>query len=155
LAQVADPYGSFPFVRDGNVPAGHEQLRVLKEALSLLPEGHERFGKIEFAAGSDVTAAFKKAASEVPFALIHLPGRWIRLCKATERFVKSCGGIRGEGNQKDRRCQLVILTEEGKEFVEPRLARHIQRIGKYFSPLTDLEKEILLKILTKLRRKIA
>jgi len=53
------------------------------------------------------------------------------------------------------RCQLVILTEEGKGFVEPRLARHIQRIGKYFSPLTDLEKEILLKILTKLRRKIA
>lgn len=77
--------------RDGNVPAGHEQLRVLQEALSLLPEGvekvyvrsdtagyqwdllsycargdHERFGKIEFAVGSDVTAAFKKAVSEVP-----------------------------------------------------------------------------------------
>jgi DNA-binding MarR family transcriptional regulator len=65
------------------------------------------------------------------------------------------GLLRREGNKKDRRCQLVILTEEGKEFVEPRLARHIQRIGKYFSPLTDLEKEILLKILTKLRRKIA
>jgi DNA-binding MarR family transcriptional regulator len=65
------------------------------------------------------------------------------------------GLLRREGNKKDRRCQLVILTEEGKEFVEPRLARHIQRIGKYFSHLTDLEKEILLKILTKLRRKIA
>ena len=65
------------------------------------------------------------------------------------------GLLRREGNKKDRRCQLVILTAEGKEFVEPRLARHIQRIGKYFSPLTDLEKEILLKILTKLRRKIA
>ena len=25
--------------RDGNVPAGYEQLRVLKEALSILPEG--------------------------------------------------------------------------------------------------------------------
>ena len=49
----------------------------------------------------------------------------------------------------------MILTAEGKEFVEPRLARHIQRIGKYFSPLTDLEKKILLKIPTKLRRKIA
>src|SRR5512143_1091440 len=65
------------------------------------------------------------------------------------------GRLRREENKKDRRCQLVILTEEGKEFVEPRLARHIQRIGKYFSHLTDLEKEILLKILTKLRRKIA
>ena len=25
--------------RDGNVPAGYEQLRVLKEALSFLPDG--------------------------------------------------------------------------------------------------------------------
>ena len=66
--------------RDGNVPAGYEQLRVLQEALSLLPEGVEtvclrsdtagyqhallrycesgankRFGRIEFAIGSDVT----------------------------------------------------------------------------------------------------
>ena len=28
--------------RDGNVPAGYEQLRVLKEALALLPEGVEQ-----------------------------------------------------------------------------------------------------------------
>jgi uncharacterized membrane protein YqjE len=66
--------------RDGNVPAGHEQLRVLKESLSLLPEGVEkvrlrsdtagyqhallryceqgesqRFGRIEFVVGADVT----------------------------------------------------------------------------------------------------
>lgn len=72
--------------RDGNVPAGYEQLRVLKEALSLLPDGvrkvrlrsdtagyqhelmkycemgeNERFGRIEFAIGSDVTPEFKKA----------------------------------------------------------------------------------------------
>jgi Transcriptional regulators len=65
------------------------------------------------------------------------------------------GLLRREGDQKDRRCHLVILTEEGKEFVEPRLAQHIKRISKYFSPLTDLEKEILLKILTKLRRTVA
>jgi len=72
--------------RDGNVPAGHEQLRVFREALSLLPEGvetvrlrsdtagyqhdllrycakgeHERFGRIEFAVGVDVTLEFRKA----------------------------------------------------------------------------------------------
>ena len=72
--------------RDGNVPAGYEQLRVLKESLSLLPEGVEqvrlrsdtagyqhsllryceqgedrRFGRIEFAIGADVTPEFKKA----------------------------------------------------------------------------------------------
>ncbi len=77
--------------RDGNVPAGYEQLRVLKEGLSNIPEDvekvrlrsdtagyqhdllkycakgeNERFGKIEFAIGCDVTPAFKKAVAEVP-----------------------------------------------------------------------------------------
>ena len=76
--------------RDGNVPAGYQQLRVFKEALELLPAGVEkvrlrsdtagyqhnllgyccmgenkRFGKIEFAVGSDVTPEFKKAVAEV------------------------------------------------------------------------------------------
>jgi hypothetical protein len=76
--------------RDGNVPAGHEQLRVLKEALALLPEGveqvrlrsdtagyqhellryceegkEERFGRIEFAISCDVTPEFKRAVLEV------------------------------------------------------------------------------------------
>jgi hypothetical protein len=76
--------------RDGNVPAGYEQLRVLKEALSVLPEGvkkvrvrsdtagyqhdlmkyceggkDKRFGKIEFAIGCDVTPEFKKAVREI------------------------------------------------------------------------------------------
>lgn len=72
--------------RDGNVPAGHEQLRVLKDALEMLPAGvqqvlmrsdsagyqqeileycaegeHERFGAIEFAVSADVTDAFRDA----------------------------------------------------------------------------------------------
>lgn len=76
--------------RDGNVPAGDEQLRVLKESLELLPEGvekvtmrsdtagyqwdllrycaegrNERFGEIDFAVGVDVTSAFRQAVSEV------------------------------------------------------------------------------------------
>jgi len=76
--------------RDGNVPAGYEQLRVLKESLGCLPEGvkrvrlrsdtagyqhdlmrycemgeNERFGRIEFAIGCDVTREFKKAVGEV------------------------------------------------------------------------------------------
>lgn len=76
--------------RDGNVPAGYENLRVLKEALENLPEGvkrvrfrsdnagyqHDllrycdeedtkRFGRIEFAIGCDVTDEFKKAVREV------------------------------------------------------------------------------------------
>jgi hypothetical protein len=77
--------------RDGNVPAGYEQLRILKEALECLPERidkvrlrsdtagyqhdllsycetgkNERFGRIEFAIGSDVSPQFKQAVAEVP-----------------------------------------------------------------------------------------
>lgn len=77
--------------RDGNVPAGFDQLRVFKEALKCLPEGikevrlrsdtagyqhdllkycamgkNKRFGKIEFAIGCDVTQEFKKAVLEIP-----------------------------------------------------------------------------------------
>ena len=77
--------------RDGNVPAGYDQLRVFKEALNCLPEGvkevilrsdtagyqhdllkycamgkNKRFGIIKFAIGCDVTPEFKKAVTEVP-----------------------------------------------------------------------------------------
>ena len=77
--------------RDGNVPAGYEQVRVLQEALEYLPAGvekiylrsdtagyerkllkycaegkNERFGVIEFAIGADVNPAFKQAVAEVP-----------------------------------------------------------------------------------------
>jgi hypothetical protein len=73
--------------RDGNVPAGYQNLRVLKETLEHLPDGVKRvrlrsdtagyqhnllkycetgknrkFGRIEFAIGCDVTEEFKEAA---------------------------------------------------------------------------------------------
>jgi hypothetical protein len=76
--------------RDGNVPAGFEQKRVLVEALEFLPEGvvkvrvrsdtagyqhellkycekkqSERFGRIEFTISCDVTPEFKRAVEEV------------------------------------------------------------------------------------------
>jgi len=76
--------------RDGNVPAGYEQRRVLENAINSLPQGvekvylrtdtagyewdllkycaegrSERFGKIEFAVGADVTREFRKAVGEV------------------------------------------------------------------------------------------
>src|SRR4030042_136267 len=76
--------------RDGNVPAGHQNLRVFQATLEVLPQGvqkvylrsdtaayqvdllrycaegkSERFGVIEFAIGADVTVEFKKAVTEV------------------------------------------------------------------------------------------
>lgn len=83
--------------RDGNVPAGHQILRVLREALGMLPEGvervrlrsdtagyqhellswlhdpeaHPRLGVIEFAIGCDVSPEFRGAVAEVPDADWH------------------------------------------------------------------------------------
>jgi hypothetical protein len=76
--------------RDGNVPAGFEQLRVFKDALGCLPKevkqvrlrsdtaGYQhdllkycatgensRFGVIDFAIGCDVTKEFKNAVAQV------------------------------------------------------------------------------------------
>jgi len=75
--------------RDGNVPAGYQQKRVLKEALQQLPPGVEKvllrsdsagyqhelmkfceknegkFGRIEFSISCDVTSEFKKAVAQV------------------------------------------------------------------------------------------
>ena len=73
--------------RDGNVPAGYQNLIVLKEALGHLPEGikkvrlrsdnagyqhdllrycemgkNKRFGRFEFAIGCDLSKEFKEAA---------------------------------------------------------------------------------------------
>jgi hypothetical protein len=77
-------------LRDRNVPAGYQNLRVFQETLEYLPEGvqkiylrsdtagyqkellkycaegqNQRFGVIEFAVGVDVTPEFKKAVLEV------------------------------------------------------------------------------------------
>ncbi len=79
--------------RDGNVPAGYQQLRVFQKSLDMLPEGvkevrhrsdsagyqvdlmkycaegrSERFGVIEFAIAADVTDAFRQSVAEVPAA---------------------------------------------------------------------------------------
>ncbi len=91
--------------RDGNVPAGHQQLRVLEEALVLLPagvervsvrsdtagyqrellrfmaEGRSRFGVIEFAVGADRTAEFRRAVEEVP------ESEWKELTRAADGTV--------------------------------------------------------------------
>jgi len=76
--------------RDGNVPAGFEQKRVLEEVIECLPKGVKKVrmrsdtagyqhklmkycdrednkwcGRIEFTVGCDVTPEFKKAVSEI------------------------------------------------------------------------------------------
>jgi len=62
------------------------------------------------------------------------------------------GLVRRESDREDKRRQMVVLTRNGKTFIEPRLAQHVKRISRFFATLTEVEKEILLKILTKLRK---
>lgn len=94
--------------RDGNVPAGFEQLRVFKEAIGSLPDGvkkvflrsdtagyqqdllkycaeakNKRFGVIEFAIGAEVNPEFKKAVLEVP------DNEWISLGDSQE-YAEVC-----------------------------------------------------------------
>jgi hypothetical protein len=96
--------------RDGNVPAGYEQLRILTEALEALPEGVERvfmrsdtaayqwdllrycaegksarFGVIEFAVGVDVTEAFRTAVREVD------EDAWQPLCRQVGDRLEDTG----------------------------------------------------------------
>ena len=116
--------------RDGNVPAGFQQLRVLKEALELLPEGVEevrprsdtagyqwellryceegrnpRFGRIEFAVGADVTPAFKQAATRMPeLTWRPLPDsdqEWAEVCFVSQRMSQTLKG----------NCRFIAVRE--------------------------------------------
>lgn len=96
--------------RDGNVPAGYQQRRVLEAALEHLPEGvekvafradsagyevdllqymaegkNERFGAIKFGVSADVTDAFKKAVREVS------PDEWHPLLKEIKGIIRDTG----------------------------------------------------------------
>jgi len=96
--------------RDGNVWAGTDNLRVLREGTELLPAGvvkvyarsdtaayqHDvmsycadpnkpRFGVIEFAIGAKVSESFKRAVSEVE------ESEWRRLYRKTENGLEDTG----------------------------------------------------------------
>ena len=96
--------------RDGNVPAGYQQLRVLMESLEYLPDGvekvllrsdtagyqqellrycaegrSERFGVIEFAVGVDVTPQFRASVAEVA------EGEWHELTRRVGEYEVDTG----------------------------------------------------------------
>ncbi len=95
--------------RDGNVAAGHEQLRVFQQSLVSLPEGveevflrsdsagyqkellkycaegkNERFGVIGFAIGADVTDALRKSVAEVE------QNQWQSLPGSNQQWADIC-----------------------------------------------------------------
>lgn len=128
--------------RDGNVPAGHEQLRAFKEALTHLPAGvkkvrarsdtagyqhdlmrycelgkDERFGRIEFAFSCDVTPAFKKAVSEVSESEWHPVQRIIqgRLVKTGVEWAEVCFVPDEIGHSKKGPEYRYLATREAME----------------------------------------
>lgn len=142
--------------RDGNVTAGHEQLRVLKEALSYLPSGikkvrlrsdtagyqHEllrycdeennkRFGRIEFAIGCDVIKAFRKAVAEVS------EKDWMPFCREVNGEMRETGRQWAEvcfvpaaiGHSKKGPAYRYLATRE--ELEQPELP-HLERSDEEF-----------------------
>jgi Transposase DDE domain group 1 len=119
--------------RDGNVPAGHEQLRVLQDALGYLPasvtklslrsdtagyqeelllycgEGkNPRFGVIEFAIGADVTEAFRGRAGD-PRNRMEAADPDIRRSAAADRPGMSGGLLRSQlGRTQPQACGLSL-----------------------------------------------
>jgi hypothetical protein len=131
--------------RDGNVPAGYEQLRVFQEALEVLPEGvkrvrmrsdtagyqhellrwceegkSERFDRIEFAVGCDVTGEFKVAVAEVP------EGDWRPLyverdgqrVKTDREWAEVCFVPNGIGHSKKGPVYRYMATREAIKQLE-------------------------------------
>ncbi len=137
--------------RDGNVPAGFEQRRVLEEALSCLPGGvetvymrsdtagyqwdllryceegrNERFGRIEFVVGVDITAAFKTAVRTTPNIIWHdlgdsgqqwaevafVPNKASHTKKGDYRFIATREPVR----------QMELLADSPTQFSFPTIA---------------------------------
>ncbi len=113
--------------RDGNVPAGFKQLRVLQQSLDSLPAGvekvsmrsdsagyqwdllrycaegrSERFGVIDFAVSADVTSAFRQAVYEVPEANWHPLPRYVqgRLVASDQQWAEVCFVPQGAARKK-------------------------------------------------------
>lgn len=140
--------------RDGNVPAGFEQLRVLKEALECLPEGvrnvrlrsdtagyqhdllrycemgdNKRFGRIEFAIGSDVTAEFKKAVAEVE------ESKW----QPFKKLINGC--LMETGKQWAEVCFVPNAIGRCKTGLEYRYLAIRESLEQSTLPGVELEKE--------------
>jgi hypothetical protein len=140
--------------RDGNVPAGHEQLRILEESLEMLPEGveevyirsdtagyqHEllkycdmgesnRFGRIRFAVGNDVSCAFKESIlsdrdiewkpiyNVVRDKRVESGQQWSEVCFVPKELARS---------KKGREYRYIAVREELKQRALPGMEDHLE-----------------------------
>ena len=145
--------------RDGNVPAGHEQRRVLEETLAQLPEGvkrvyvrsdtagyqwdllhycgrgeNERFKRIGFAVGCDVTAEFRRAAQAVA------PDAW-------RPVVREIDGIRvPTGREWAQVCYVPNAAARRKDDPDYRFIAVREALAQ--QPLPDMASQLRLPFQT-------
>jgi hypothetical protein len=125
--------------RDGNVPAGFEQLRILQESLACLPEGvekvamrsdtagyqwdllrycaegkDERFGVIDFAVSADVTSAFRTAVYDVAEEAWQplLRRRGDRLVETGQEWAEVCFVPSASARKKDGPTYRFLAIRE-------------------------------------------
>jgi hypothetical protein len=123
--------------RDGNVPAGYEQLPVFIKALDCLPQeidnvklrcdsaGYEhallkycemgendRFGRIEFAIGCDVTAEFKKAVAEVPESQWRPVSNKVKDVETGKQWAEVCFVPNAIGHSKKGPAYRYLATRQ-------------------------------------------
>jgi len=163
--------------RDGNVPAGYQQVRVLDKALAQLPaeveqvrlrvdtagyehallryceEGkNQRFGRIEFAIGVDVTPEFKAAVAEVAVGdwkpirkqvgdkLVDTGQEWAEVCFVPAAIARKKQGL--EYRYLAIREALSQLTLPGIQ-TQMELPFHTLKMGacnyKVFGTVTNLD----------------
>ena len=128
--------------RDGNVPAGFEQLRVLQETLAKLPKGvervrvrsdtagyqadllrycaqgkSERFGRIDFTISVKVSQAFREAVLAVPDEDWNpLPKRGRAFRKgASQEWAEVCFVPNSLATQKNGPCYRFIAVRDPLE----------------------------------------
>jgi hypothetical protein len=164
--------------RDGNVPAGHEQLRVLQEALEHLPQGvkkvrlrsdtagyqhdllrycdtgdNKRFGRIEFAIGSDVTQEFRKAVAEVreedwqPLLrevngkTVETGRQWAEVCFVPNKIGRSKKGLEYRylaTREELKLAELPGMEKRDEEYLFPVMSMREQRY-KVFGIATNMD----------------
>jgi MarR family transcriptional regulator, 2-MHQ and catechol-resistance regulon repressor len=64
--------------------------------------------------------------------------------------LEKCGYVTRKKDPDDRRAVLIHLTPEGKRFIKDFFPRHLEKIKKEFSVLSEDEKETLAELCRKL-----
>lgn len=64
--------------------------------------------------------------------------------------LEKCNFVERQQDPSDRRAMLIHLTKKGKKFITSFFPKHLEKIKKEFSVLTEKEKEELARICKKL-----